>query len=167
MKKTFFFQRSYLCQIFYLYDPRDSFDPSSEDFHRGLPAGPGPSSLQYACILLKALNRTSRGIFFDVSEWQTVVFKGPMFLNALSDDDTMFACMLLLYLLATGRDLNTFHGEDMSFIKERLIWWHTNAEVSGNGVLELIPLQFLLSDPRFLRSPHFVVRQRGIFFRGA
>jgi hypothetical protein len=79
--------------------------------------------------------------FFDVTEWQTVVFKGPTFVSALTDDDTTFACMLLIYLLVTGKDLNTFEGEDLSLVvKERLIWWHTKQEVRNHGVEPFFPL---------------------------
>jgi hypothetical protein len=112
-----------LYQKFYLYDPLNA----SEDFERS----PHPSPLQSICILFEALNKCCMGTFFDITEWQSVVFKGPTFANTLSGDDTMFACLLLTYLLATGRDLHTFHGDDMNPIKERFVWLQTSLPVKA------------------------------------
>ena len=112
--------------------------------------------LQQVRYLLQALDRScsNNDFHFEASQWKICFPKQPTFATALSDEDTIFACMLFSYLLATGRDLNTFHGEDMSLLKERLVWFHTSAEVSSNSkellsvyYLKYCVLNFLFSPP--------------------
>ena len=96
---------------------------------------PGPSKHVWYLLQALATSNSKNDFQFDGAQsWRTVIVRCPTFATALSDDDTIFACMLFSYLLATGRDLNTIHGEDMSLLKERLAWFHSFGEVSGNGI---------------------------------